>query len=648
MAAQPFSLRDIRLDIQWLAGTPDRGDSTVDNRIRGVVALLLEASVSPGGWLEREGFFSATLKEGRPTLKQPPGGSKVLLTRVKTAAAILGKPEIWTKPDIEVHVRPRLVQPPPVPNSAAVSAVEWVEPIPIRLADQTLRMTLWLGAVIHDSCADYMSIVSQHWKGILQTLDHRFEQIQDPRLITAYRGLMRALWLKSAVGELAANVPQESIRRWLVHGKGAEVEAILGALREMLSVPVEQRSGDLLNSLFQGPDGLFDWAFAAEPKSRCPRMLEPIVCSTLLELLLQRACAHQLVGPTTKLLAHDWIERLKEGIEDSRLPLLEQFVARWAPHAWRALIFENPEDLGEIEDLMIVLFPHHVRALDDRLSAFLAQWQAGTLTLDLAGDLKKQLELLAWLGVRAEHAESSRHQALEILHLFFGDQEADKEETQAVWRQNWEVLAPLARLWPEALVLEGVSGSARRAHLRALVDAGHPQFAARLLDHAGLGTSFLQDDLRELLRFRFGSQSPAWRWWAFILARGPQQFAVDPSLGAPEWQLTTSLSHLVAAALAEGRWSAEIGAIAASMLNRGADPWAGGESAFGSPFEQTYLALLSRRAKQAHSGLRELAEQLEQILGARPWSPPCEPSGRRSTPRLSPLLQSKNSKTPTR
>ncbi len=488
------------------------------------------------------------------------------------------------------------------------------QPVALRLQHQTYRMLLWAQAVCRSPIAEIILTFREQYPAILQLFHARQKASAGDHVQRACQDWIKTMYLEQSCASMTRELtPAVLMDLVALHDPPERKTMIVECFQQLVSCPNTEMSPGLLDTLAEGTQAFLRWAELQGPDS-LPAGSEKVACELVLRLLTEEDRTGLWNPQDQMILNRHWVSRLKQSVPSEQQEALFSLVARRASTLWTCLCQEGQEQ--DVEHCIVIvqkLFPQVCERLGDSLPRLMTGWLQQQLVVDWQNEPLPALQLYSYLGVSARLALSCREGASEILHGLF-----QKEMSQDQMVTAWRALAPIARSWPTELVMEGLGSEQRReAHVKALVMSGHPQMAGRVLDQMETGKAFLAREVDELTGRETIATPIAWRWWAFLAAKGPARWPLGSEQERTQ-RLSSMLSRVVRAALARGTWTAEVEIVLTALLNQGADPWRQSETAIGSPFEQTYLARLEKSLLQRFPGLLTVIDRIEDLLGVCP------------------------------
>jgi hypothetical protein len=579
-----------------LLKVPDYGDRLVDQKTQALARRWLKTEMSPGGLLDRLELFNTQETEAGRALPMARYELPVLITRAKVASIFLGCSALWQdRRDVEETLRSS-------------------HPRELRLVHQTYRMLRWAQAACCSPIAEIVLAFRENFPGILQLLQARSQAYPEGSVQRAMRDWLKTMRLETACTSMVRELPSSVLEGLVSSDESAERKEAMGqALRQLFRCSPDQISPALLDALMEGASSFLQWAELQGP-GPLPQDSEQVACALLLRLLTEQDRSKQWSQRDQMILNRLWITRLARGIPAEHQDALYALVARRVSTLWTALCNEGQEqDLDHCLGIVKKLFPEVCHELGDRLPGLVGGWLHHHLAIDWQEDALPALRLISYLGVSARLALSGQEAGPPRLQSLF-----PTEGSHEQLARSWQVLAPLARSWPIELIIEGLGPRQKLgAHIKAMVASGHPQMAGRLLEKMEGAEVFLEQELEQLIEQHTSKTPVAWRWWAFLAAKGPACWPLGPE-GERVQVLSNMLSRVVRAALERGTWSSETEIVLTALLNQGADPWRPVESSVGSPFEQTYLARLEKSLHKRYPGLLHVIDRIEDLLGVCP------------------------------
>lgn len=589
-------------------------DPQLEQRVQQIAEHALTAKLSPGGLMDRLGLFDRRRTDRGAVLVDGNAGHPRMKHLAKLTILMLARTEIWqTSQDIEVL------------RDSATSARA-------RCDAQSYRMIRWTSALLGAGLERYCDSFCALWSSVLTTLNLRSGRAEDPSVKGACRSLLRMLWLEPHYRSLARSVPLEVLTNWVADSNDRAQAAIVAQVLQ--AIIADEDAGIELActaALIEGPQAVLRWAEAQLSAEGLPDSTEQRMGQCVIDLFLQRPSQNgKPLFPKAFHHSNEWVTRLMRVCREDQLAGLRGLIGTRAPQWWATCIPEGSlQDPGALCPALAEIFPQLAGALGERFEQSVCDWMHGQITPVQDTALEAQLELVGWLGVRQEHADSLAGAALQVSSHLFSSEHAQGERPLSLIAK-WERWAPLARLLPESLVVEGIAEhGGLRAHLRGIVESGHPRFAQRLLQASGDLGDFLHQNTEEMMgQLHTGGMRASWRWWAFLMAHGPRQLKLDRRQGSHSAQLSFALSQVVRMILVQGGALRETDVVMAGLMLRGANPHRSGGSAWGSAAEQLYVLGISKGELQKR-GLQRLLQHLDGLIGRRKGQAASSSDGRR-------------------
>ncbi len=596
-------------------GLETLSDSELERRVQDIAERTLSLGLSAGGLMDRLGLFDRRRTEQGAVLLDSNTGHPRMKRMAKLTLMMLARTELWqAEQDVEV-LRDSL-------TSARA-----------RCDAQSYRMIRWTGALLGAGLERYCDTYCELWSSVITTLHVRSSRAEDSAVKEACRSLLRVLWLEPRNRALARTVPRQILTDWVADSSDRTQASIVASALADIVQHGELDIPDLcVKAMIEGPLAVLQWAEAqlageslAEP---CEQMMGRCVLDLLVRRFAQDDKAHL---PKVFRQSGEWVTRLMKVGTEAQQAALRRMVGTHAPQWWRACVPQDSlEDPAQLCPPLKEVFSQLSAILADRFEQTIIDWIHGIVSPCLDKTLFAQLELLTWLGVRQEHADSVAGCSLRVSECLFG---ANHEQSGLSLSlvANWERWAPIARLLPESLVLEALAAQGGfQNHLRAIVESGHPQFAMRLLQQFGGLQTFLHDLSVEMItHLHKGGYRASWRWWAFLMAHGPRRLGLDRQKGTASSQLSFALSQVVRMTLVQGMASREADVVIAGLILRGANAHRSGGNAWGSSAEQLYVLGISGKEmhRPDYQMLQQLLQHLNRLIGHSPPAAAAPSSG---------------------